>query len=382
MALSLRHWILGTTLGCAVIVAAYLPPEHGPAAYQQPWEYRPPTPERQRFVALDAVRGRSRRQLALLEQRDAALGRAGTARPGTGTLLLEPALGPAASARLRAAFAAIWRELGPTRPEVAVIVTVVSDSAAARTISNDRIYYFLPSTRTGRTCLTLWSGVTWRILRGTGEDTLVYPIVRRMIGPCAFYAAFGIPGQPVERWLAARDFDLGFVNDWHGPPLVPATQTFPRRWLAQQVYGGSFAQVSCLAGRRADCHAAVLDTQPPEGDPSDWGRLPRVVEQQVWSNGRPARWLFRASTYLVDLLREQGPERFAQFWHSALPVDSAFQAAFGSSIEEWTARRQARHFPQFRVGGGIPLVSGLLALLVAGVVLAGGAYLTARRQVA
>ena len=53
-----------------------------------------------------------------------------------------------------------------------------------------------------------------------------------------------------------------------------------------------------------------------------------------------------SGSWLGDLAREQGPERFAAFWHSTLPVDSAFHQAFGVPLGEWTYQWTRRN-PEF-----------------------------------
>jgi hypothetical protein len=78
-----------------------------------------------------------------------------------------------------------------------------------------------------------------------------------------------------------------------------------------------------------------------------------------------------------------GRERFARFWRSSAPVDSAFLQAFGQPIDAWTARwarRFASDAPPFSPAPRpVAVVFGLaLAFTALGVTLG----YAARRQVA
>jgi hypothetical protein len=45
-----------------------------------------------------------------------------------------------------------------------------------------------------------------------------------------------------------------------------------------------------------------------------------------------------SSRFLADAVRELGSARFAQFWTSSAPLESAFAGAANVSLDEWTAR--------------------------------------------
>ncbi|HEY6853922.1 MAG TPA: hypothetical protein VI139_06725, partial [Gemmatimonadales bacterium] len=85
--------------------------------------------------------------------------------------------------------------------------------------------------------------------------------------------------------------------------------------------------------------------------------------------------------YLADLVRAMGRERFARFWRSPLPRDSAFAAAFGVPMDEWTHRWLVERRPGVRVGSAVRLSSSLLGLLLAILCVGGSAYYTTRRQI-
>jgi hypothetical protein len=52
----------------------------------------------------------------------------------------------------------------------------------------------------------------------------------------------------------------------------------------------------------------------------------------------PGNW------WLSDLIRDQGPEKFASFWKSDQALDAAFQSAFGETLGAWTQRWSVRQW--------------------------------------
>jgi hypothetical protein len=105
------------------------------------------------------------------------------------------------------------------------------------------------------------------------------------------------------------------------------------------------------------------------------GALRAFVERGGWRGDE-------LQTLLADLVREQGRERFGRFWRSSLPRDSAFVEAYGMPIEDWTHRWLSAQRPNIHVGSAIRAGSVLLGLVFAGLLVAGGAYYTTRRQIA
>jgi hypothetical protein len=103
-----------------------------------------------------------------------------------------------------------------------------------------------------------------------------------------------------------------------------------------------------------------------------------VTTDDWWRN----RSFTGVAWFLSDLVRAQGRERFARFWRSELPVDSAFAAAFGEAIGDWTAQWQRTMLPRLPLGPTVGSASAGLALLLAGLAIALALVWVRRRQVA
>jgi hypothetical protein len=104
----------------------------------------------------------------------------------------------------------------------------------------------------------------------------------------------------------------------------------------------TLTEASCLNGRTDRCADLFAHPMEPFGQwPGFWESDIPGVTAVWWSRvaGGPEGWL------LSDLLGGAGPERFARFWRSSLPLDSAFVDAFGTSPGAWT-----RHWAEARLG--------------------------------
>jgi len=384
MALSLRHWLAGTALACAVVAVAQLPPREPPRATFGPPE-RNFSPERRRVMRIDVELRAARRQLGRAESRTELLRavRAAAPRRGAAPLLITNLpLAPVTRRAIEEQLAVIWREIGPVSGDIAVGV-VVNDQGLLMQV--------LPPATDGHLCAVAlpveWS-LRWiaRSADAPRPDQLL-PWLRNGLGPCGFYAAFGRPGPQMERWLLGRGFDLGYDMDWLGPRglergfdqsvVIGPALRFRPFWEPDDRYQASLDAVACNAWDLARCHAALFapDTtmvgREMRSDP------PGVVVRPWW---RSRGTMYRGSHYLADLIHDVGRERFQAFWRSAAPVDSAFFAAMDTPIEVWTARWQRESMGVLRVGSAIRPLSVLLSLLAVGLCVTAGAFLAGRRQ--
>jgi hypothetical protein len=356
-----RWWIGSTLLVCTAVGFAYLPPRAVPV-FARRFREEPLPPYRYRVQELGDAWRSAALELRLLQyrerlrpeiQRRRALDIAGP------VLLMD---WPSASDSLRDVVAATlqaeWRHLGLEVSKVSVGVVLAVDRVAPDpnepSQQGNLTAYLLPDSSDRTFCVVVQTSTSIRWVRG-GVN----------LGPCAFYAAFGVPGREIGRWLSSRQFDLAIAPSWRKPVRPSGFEAYfmssvghdARFWLRPNA-------VACLAGRAEGCRSATLEPPPTSRDAS------RVVTlDQRW---RPPA-LAGGTHYLADVVRSIGRERFQRFWNSELPVDTALAEALRMPVGEWTRRWQAELVPPIRLGAapsaGTAGLGVLLALAAVGIVL-------------
>lgn len=249
------------------------------------------------------------------------------------------------SADLRRALQAEWRGLGLGRTKVAVGVVVV-DRPLARTWGRGLMigaedptgFYLLPDSLAPATCVAIVAAPP----RAAAGRRSLGALARPWLGPCAFYARFGVPGARVARWLKARDLDLALVPAWSATPgdsapLFPGLSPWgeSRRWYWDLIYWMPSGAVGCLSGRADACRTALVAGDGPPSAPPRW-----IVVQSdnTWRFSRQR--ITGGDHFLAAVVRATGPRRFQEFWRTTLPIDSALSRALGSPVGAWTARWQ------------------------------------------
>jgi len=283
-----------------------------------------------------------------------------------------------------------WAALGLSVTKVAVGVVVI-DRQTARSwahylavgADDPSVYYVLPDSLTPGTCLAIVSAPFIPAAANVIDVGRLRENVRPWLGPCAYYARFGIPGPRVARWLTQRNFDLALYPDWveRGPDTLPL---FPglsprgesRGWYWDVIYFMSPDAVGCLAGRATACREALRErpTLPGREEPWIFGQSTnswRFAHQRVTGGDR----------FLGAVAREVGTRRFQEFWHTTLPVDSALTVALKAPAGAWAAKWERTVAEPPRLGPapslGELLVAVALMLFAVGVVARGAA----RREV-
>jgi len=376
MALNLRRWILAALLGCGATAIAYLPPSQ--SRYQRWTEFQgfaTPylTQERVREKRIQARLQGAQNALAIALRRDTLthLLQRDAPRPGVLPGLLFEGTAPDWARRaIQASYDSLWRRLEPKSTEIRMTMVIEArpfEFGASAT-------YYLPPATDGHTCVATVTP-DWqlsRLMQYSTPPTDSFPLqpwLRSGQGPCSFYAAFGRPGPRIEEWLLDREFDLGSEPEWnaldHRPDWVTNRDLY---WKA------SFDGIACAGGNTARCRMALFT---PAHSISGRGELRGIVS-------RPWFWdsnLFQGSRYLSDLVRTMGTEQFASFWRSPAPVDSAFFKAFGVPLETYTQTWARRHMGRFSVTPALRPQTVLFGLAFAGLMLAGLALYSIRRQV-
>jgi hypothetical protein len=128
---------------------------------------------------------------------------------------------------------------------------------------------------------------------------------------------------------------------------------------------------ACASGNLAQCRSMVGSKD------ESFSRQTRFAIAQDLG------WYSNTSGYLSDVVREQGPEKFARFWHSNLAPEAAFEESFGLSMPQSTQLWLLHHFSvQPTFGPRISLSVAVMGLVLATLLVAGTALTATRRQVA
>jgi len=385
MARQLTWWLAGAFVACAIVAVGYLSPGGAPAATAR---RRQPQPTAARLRA----RGLAEQwraadvavRLAVYRRRlepELARRRA-TDQPGPALLVEAPDTVPVHTRALVAsALDTVWRELGLGVSKVAVGVVVDfwriprTGTDSSPKVPSGSVGYLLPDSTDRTTCIALIPAWYWtRGLPRQLEDWL-----GRGLGPCAFFARWGVPGAPVRLWMARRHYDLASVPSWDRersePPEASWMMDRNTGWFWAAVYGHPIAAIGCLAGRAQSCRTAVL---AGAGDALGDSQ-PRLVDTSVrwWREER----LVQGSQYFGDVAREVGYDRFLRFWNSTEPVDTALATALKMPVGKWTERWERRFLPRLPLGAAAPLSAAVLGILLGGAAVALVARGAMRRQV-
>jgi hypothetical protein len=189
-----------------------------------------------------------------------------------------------------------------------------------------------------------------------------------LIGVCGFYAAFGLPGSGIETWLARSSYRFARRSDW-SVARAPATD-------ASSLYGLSEPAARCLTGDPDGCRNALrLASAAGSREPEHGHRLAWVLDGAIPLNAtEPASLGYADDELLADAVRSVGADRFGRFWRSASAPDTAFLAATGIGMEQWTQRWLTRIY-----GAPPPRPSARVADIVWLSIVAAAALLVARR---
>jgi hypothetical protein len=275
----------------------------------------------------------------------------------------------------------VWRQLGlgVTKIGAGVVISAAVERPEAtrpRQMPRFSPAYHFPDSVDRTTCVGIIEvgGARYRRYMGDPQS-----LVRRALGPCAFYAAFGKPSPRLERWLSARRYDVALDATWDRRSTRPINESFMNfdalsryRWMWRWLYQAPPTTVGCIAGRARAC-AAFMTASAGGTGPST------VVATNFERRGPP---LPGATQLLSDALREFGSARFARFWTSDKRVDSAFAIAMDTALGDWMAARQATFTPRLPLGPSVSLSASVLGLLVAALSLGFAAYIAMRRSVA
>ncbi len=372
---SLKRWVLVGLVGCMALALAYVPPRGAKSSGTTLFvgQSRQGTPARQRAQALAEEWRNADAAVRLLEDRQRVKGNSFRTSPA---IVFRGATPPPNVVRnVETVMDSVWRRLGLAETKVQVTLVIElqrpNGSADRPTPLQDRVAYLPPDSTHRTICMAyLPAGPYWTLVilgkrdaRHEGFGRLAQWL-QAGLGPCAFYAAYGTPGRPVQSWLAARNWDVGLYlgsSGIAGERFSSLTLLGDRRfrWFWDGVYSFSPATVACLAGRPSGCRTAVLAGAAEERTIPIASIV--LVERRWWQTQR----LLPGERYLGDVARTVGRDRFLSFWTSALPVDTALAATLKRPVGEWTADWQRGFVAPIRLGPAPPLGGVALALAIA-----------------
>ncbi len=372
------RWVVGSALTAVAGFALFVPKEDGrlaPAGRLSPRDslFEDWNTERGKLMVLYRVveRGESR---AL-----AASGRA--ARSDAPTIRIAASLPPTVRERIERRVREELTAAGAVPTRYPIVIIADTDTSNASSIYTRAIV--LPQ-RAGEPCT-----VVIRIPHQRRGD--FFPVAtQRLLGTCAFHAAFGAPGAPTAVWLAET---RGTVAAFLQRPPAFANDTVPVK-LGFSGFGWdrfTRALIRCRMGEAAACDDFV-GPEPMTADPFSWGSMQReseidrtplreafpgvdVARSGSWSGMQ--RLIHNAT--LAELLAEIGPARFGELWRDERGLREAYRASVGQPFSSWVQRHVERATVPYLAGPGIPALATVLAVAML-LGLGGAAIGLSRRQ--
>lgn len=384
MAMKGRHWIAAAVLGCITAAAFLLPPE--------PWESR----WRRGGSSVDRAHARlmdAAGTLVHLRRVDSLLAVLGRRTPGEGSqrtsLLLDQRLPERVRDVIRQAIPEhiIGRRAGANGAQVGLAAVIDTGRFVRGVEYSDppNVQYLSPSETDGKTCLVIVAFGAWE-LRWARQGTVTpRELARRLrspiLGPCAYFASYGLPGADVARWLERHHYLIAYEPPTAAPQGAPRSQarlalrgywrrraTLFRQPLLSWI---AIHAEACAEGDLTECRALASGDAVTDAD----------VRYLAWTS-RGAPLGPRHAFYLSDMATEFGDDEFRAFWTSQLPVDSAFGRMAGMTLAEWTRNWLRRQAGTPRHGPAPSPLTVLISLAIAGLAVGGGAWVAMRRTMA
>lgn len=209
------------------------------------------------------------------------------------------------------------------------------------------VTYVLPRRGSADRCIVLARVKPWGLNEFASEAS-----GERLLGPCAFYEAYGAPGPAIERWLAkggwafAQRASTNQQTAWEG------------RWKREQVplrYMLGGLGVACAKGARAACADAFENPDITGLRARDRLVMTEYNPYTMTSGWYSRDWSFGpyATALLADMARDLGADRFTRFWQSDADPATAFRAATGSEISDWAHDWVVKTYHEEKAGPGV-----------------------------
>jgi hypothetical protein len=204
----------------------------------------------------------------------------------------------------------------------------------------------------------------------------------QLLGPCAFYRSFGIPGRRIGQWLIGGGWLVAFESSWKRvpPPLDARWPTF--RYFAGQSPAFAFLPASafgCISGDREKCATdlvslgignAILSSATTSLTPSTdlgTGRLGII------------RFGPRSPQMMAAIERDLGAARFQTFWQSDQDLRPAFERSAGRALGSWTSGWMAAQYGRIVRGPYADPLGIVAGLLLAALSMSGALWMSERK---
>lgn len=280
---------------------------------------------------------------------------------------IDRAIPAASAAELREVFEGELRDAGaaPPRHPIALVATIDTAQRSA-------IYYraiALPE-RPGEPCTVVLT------ISEKHKERISLNGAQRLLGACAFYAAFGAPGAANAEWLRATRFSsarylrrpFAFTGD-----TAKVDLSFGRGYYS----AGSIEVFGCRAGRAEAC--ADLFSPDPAREPlihEDYSYSEPLLATyepgtEIYSSGTSDGGIYNLQAgLLAGLADDIGRERFGELWRGPRPLTESFPEESGQPLSAWVADYVASRTLPYHAGPGIRLLPAILGLALALVVAA------------
>ncbi len=233
---------------------------------------------------------------------------------------LPPMVRPTFEAALRTAGAPLAR--GPMRASAVVFLdtTIVAlQKGVDRRPASAEVTYLVPASPVG-VC-----GAVTRVRRVDAALS-----AGEVYGPCAFFAAFGMPGRGIRAWLEGTGYETGRWADWTS--TAPGGAEHDASWYAlasDEARCAAHGGPVCLTVIGLDPVAAAAGVASSRSHADILG--PFETHDSLWTP--TASFLKRR--LLADMVRQFDRDRFRVFWTSDDAPAAAFQRATGMPLETW-----------------------------------------------
>lgn len=163
----------------------------------------------------------------------------------------------------------------------------------------------------------------------------------QLLGPCAFYRAFGFPGRGVAAWMTGGGWAIASEASWARAParldaIAPQSRYFagPSPAFAYLGAGG----LRCASGEVAKCQADLIALG--SDTPIITTKTTALTRSNQLSSFRYALAQFgmRGPQMMSAMVRSLGDARFRMFWLSDGDVATSFAKAAGVPPGVWVAR--------------------------------------------